>query len=248
MERPVFFKNKDYYVRRGSSNHNCSANETFDHIRTHYGIFQESVFNDNDEESYREIKVDIELINNYIEMLENDEIPSLRINKAYKAIRKQCMNISYLFEYDDLILESFVKICSHFSTKLNSADKELLNLILESLKMNVTKPETLKIVKETCYDNLINLFEKGERDYLLIIILLECGYYSDIIKTILNAFDNRDLKLLNELGNFLEPNKIQPDRIPLLKILNRKIEEFNQQNDKELIEITDKIIKKLERS
>ena len=200
-----------------------------------------------EKESSKEIKVDVELINYYIEMLENDEISSMRINEAYKAILKQCSNISYQFEYNKTTLESFTKICSYFNSKLNSVDKELLILILESLRYNTRKTETLKIIKETCYDNLISLFENGERNYLLIIILIECGYYSDIIKTILKAFNNRDLDLLNELGNFLDPNKIKPERIKLLKILNRKIEEFNKQNEKPLIEITEKLIRRLER-
>jgi hypothetical protein len=244
---PVFFQNKEYYVRRGTSNHNCNAKETFEHIRNHYEIYHES-FLEEEEENNREMNVDIEFIKNYIEMLENDEIPSSRIYEAYNAIRRQCISISHQFEFNETILRSFTDISTFFCSRLNKVDDYILNIILESLRENAEKPETLQIIKETCFKNLVDLYENGERNHHLIFILFVCGYYSDIIKTISNAIDNKDLRLINEFAYLLKPSRIKTDRIKLLKLLNRKIDEFDSQEDKELIKITEKLIKRLERS
>ncbi len=243
---PVFLKNKEYYVRRGTSNHKCNAKETYEHIRNHYGIYQESIIND-DEEPYREIKVDIELIKNYIEMLEKGVIPHSRFQKRYSVIKNECFRISVRRELDEKILNCVSLISEYFWSVINNKDKELLKIILESLELFAKKPKLFEILKKKCdLNKLIALFERGNRDSNLVSILFEFGYFSDIVLRIMNALEEKDIKLVNELTITVWREHLQNEKNELLKLLNKKINEYDSEKDKRITKFVEKLISNLE--
>lgn len=60
-EKPVFFNNKEYYVRKGTQNQSLNPKETFDHItvRYKYTIVNQEKINKNQEEKFKDFIRDL---------------------------------------------------------------------------------------------------------------------------------------------------------------------------------------------
>lgn len=61
-EKPVFFSNNEYYVRKGTQNQSLNPKETFDHItvRYNYTIVNQEKFNINQEEKFKDFIRDLQ--------------------------------------------------------------------------------------------------------------------------------------------------------------------------------------------
>ncbi len=200
-----------------------------------------------DDEINDEVQVNMGLIKTYIDMLEKGEVHYSRFKRMYSAIKNECSSISLRKELNEEILKCVSKISTYFCKAISNEDKELLKIILKSLELFTKKSRLFEILKENCdLDKLIALFEGGNRDSNLLSILFEFGYFSDIIFKIMNALDEKDIKLVNELTLIIWREHLQNETNELLQTLNKKINEYDPERDKREIKFVEKLISNLE--
>ncbi len=199
------------------------------------------------EEINDEVHVDTDLINSYIDMLEKGEVRPSMIYGRYNAVKNECYSISLRKELNEEILDCVSKISKYFCKVISNEDKELLKIILESLEHFTKKPSLFDILKENCdLNKLIAIFEGGNRDSNLLSILFEFGYFSNIVLRIINALDEKDIKLVNELTIIVWREHLQNEKNELLKLFNKKINKYDSERDKRIMEFIEKLISNLE--
>ncbi len=229
-------------------------------LRDDYGLEDYDEFDDYDEYEYisnrevttgtSKIKIDIELIEKYLEMLHTKELSSNTIDNILNTIRHQTTRLEFrdsniIDESDLQIISNLVKYCCLFLQGKSKNTNRTIFIILDSL---TRIPEITEVIKNNCFKTLMILFNEGERYSNFIEILNVCGRFKNLIDEIIIAIHKKDILLLEKFRNFeiTDPTIISNKWSIIPQLIEIK-ENLNEKDDSRIIYLIQEIIHKFER-
>jgi len=210
--------------------------------------------NENSEDYYRDIReehpelseIDFELIFDYLDMLEKGEIPEENLNNTFNTINRELMklnNINIITPQKYVRLE---EICRRLLTFMKKKDEKIESRVLSILYSFTYKQRTSMILKNQCYDYLIELFENGKYYTNLIRILDLYGYFNNKIETlVVGAIKENKVRLLNDLVGYIDFSRYKDKRKNFIRTLNQELSKIGLDNAN-LTDVIKKIIRKFE--
>ena len=193
--------------------------------------------------------IDFDLILNYIDMIDKEEIPFGNLYNTFHSIDRQLQKLNRNDEINRQDLEKFEKICKWLLeylkgqyNKNDETEKRILS-VLYTFKYN---QKTLEILKSICYSYFIQLFD-NERSYQNLIQLLDIfDYFSNKIEDIiLNAIDNNKVRFLKDLISNIDFSKHKENRFNFIRLLNKNLVIIENDN-MDLKKIIKRIIREFE--
>lgn len=191
------------------------------------------------------IKIDFELVNNYLEMLDQDKIAYENISDILHSIHDKIWIVSRQETLNEEDLLNFKKLCKILLKFMKNKDDRIKRRVLGVLEDLTRQNETKEILKENSYEYIIEFYKNGNHDTNLLRILDSFDFFEDLEKLFLKAIDQEDESLLSDYYNSLDFSKGKNKRIEIIRSLNLKLQHVDQSN-KNLQERIKKIIWKFE--
>jgi len=190
-------------------------------------------------------KIDFELVNNYLEMLDKGEIAYENIRDILNSIQNQISKIrrQEVLNQDDLI--NIINLCEILYKFMKNNDDNMKRRVLDVLENLTESSETKEILKNICYEYMVELFENGKHSSDLFRILDSFGYFKDLEDLLVKAIDQEDEGLLNDIYKGINFSKFKIKRIEIIRTLNHKLTSIHQ-DKRHLKDNVKKIIRKLE--
>lgn len=213
-------------------------------------VDQMSYYEPDEELSSSEINFEInsDLISKYIEILKTTELSLDSQRDIISSIKDQIDIFIHFYDKNiqfKSVIFDFIKFACYFIKDCNTKIMHRVLLILDNLS---SIPEVLKFIKIHCFKNFELLFKKGEVYSNLISLLYSCGYYKDIFKEIFTAIEDNKEEYLKSLI-FLEfhDSKFKSKKWDFIQKLIELKESSHQQEQKFMISLIDRLIRKLEK-
>ena len=193
-----------------------------------------------------EIKPDLELINEYLNMIKNSQLSSTNLVPMLNHIHNEFAQILTKEDFTENELDIINKYIESVDKYLLSKNNDLIKrIILGTVKMLILKPKFSKLVNSVNYHNFKKLYESGYNISDIILILYKCGYFKSIPTEIYKAIDKKDIDTLHNFRNLLNSTNIEENIIPIIKELRLKKEKLSSSSDIKLIEMIESIISSL---
>ncbi|RLF81170.1 hypothetical protein DRN44_06180 [Thermococci archaeon] len=187
-----------------------------------------------------------ELVNNYINILRTLKLSTKNIDRLLQSIRNEVLKVYSRRKINEEDLPAIKNLVAFACEFIKNTDEGMTKKIFGILYLLTKVPETLHIVKETCYDYLKEIYEHGKRYDDLVKILDACGFFGDRIDGIMKAIESRDQKLLDILVSRLDFAAVKERKFELIKELVLKTNSLDQERDKEIINKVFNLITQLE--
>lgn len=245
------FIRDDSYIRRLTHEDREQIMSLFDEELSDEFVFEnyDEDFASEDiiEESPR-VKIDIELIKRYTEILKTKKLSQDNIEKILNRIKNETRILSFYNPLDDTevinSLIEFVKFSCNFIQDKNEQINKLIFLILYDL---TSIPDIIPAIKKNCFNYLKKKFNEGNRYGYLIRLLNTCSYFKNLIEDINHAIDQNDIALLDTLINFdFNTPNIKSNKWEIIENLIDRKEIMTIEEDKILIGRIQNIIEKIE--
>ena len=233
-------KNRIYYIRTPHGKRLVSDKQL-------YVLFNEKDLSVIEPIKKFEMKPDLELIKEYLDMIKNLQLSSQNIVPMLNKIHNEFSQI--------LIKEDFTKYELNVINKyVESVDKyilsknndQIIRTILGTTRMLILKPKFSELINNVNNQNFKKLYESGYNSSDLVLILYKCGYFESISNEIYKAIDKKDIEALLNFRNLLTSTNIEEDVIPFIKELRFKKEKLSSSSDTNLINMIESIISSLE--
>ena len=186
-------------------------------------IDDEDDFYPEQKEKYIKLKiVDFELIFNYLDMIENGEIPIENLNNTLYVIDREVQKVNNNNDINQQDIVKFDRICERLLILMSSKDENFEYRVLSVLFSFTFNPITTLILKNHCYLYFIELFE-NEKNYSNLIRILDLfEYFNDKLENLIfNAIEKNDVVLLHEFLQNINFSKYKDKRIDIIRTLNR---------------------------
>ena len=233
-------KNRIYYIRTPHGKSLVSDKQL-------YFLFNETDLNNIDTIKKIEIKPDLELINEYLDMIKNSQLSSTNIvpmlNKIHNVFSQILIKEDFTENELDVINKYVESVYNYILSKNND---QIKRSILGTVRMLILKPKFSEIVSSLNNHNFKELYERGYNNSDITLILYKCGYFKSISTEIFKAIDKKDIDSLQNLRNLLNSTNIEENIIPIIKELRLKKEELSSISDTRLIDMIESIISSLE--
>lgn len=191
--------------------------------------------------------VNSKLVNNYVDILRDLKLSAENVNCLLQSIRNEAYKVYSRREINKEDLPAIKNLVEFACESVKDKNEEVAKEIFDILYLLTRAPETLHIVKETCYDYLKRLYESGKRYDDLVKILDVCGHFGDRIDEIMKAIENKDQKLLDILTSKIDFTAIKERNFELIKELLLKKETLYLERDRRIIDKIEYLIGQLER-
>jgi len=189
------------------------------------------------------IKIDFKLVKRYLEMLDEDEVPYEDFSDILHSIHNQVWKVSQLEDIKQEDLLNFKNLCEVLLNFMKNKDDYIRRRALDVLEDLIKSNETKEILKDICYEYLVELYKNGSHYTDLIRILDSFDYFKDLENLIVRAIDQEDEGLLHDYYNSLNFSKFKNKRIEIITSLIHKLKEISQDTLKDRVK---KIIRRLE--
>ena len=194
-----------------------------------------------------EIKLDLELINEYLDMIKNSQLSSTNIVPMLNKIHNLFAKILFKEDFTENELDVIKKYIESVDKYILSKNNDLIKRpILGTVRMLVLKPIFLELVKSLNYHNFKKLYERGYNNSDITLILYKCGYFNSISTEIYKAIDKKDIDTLQNFRNLLDSTEIEENIIHIIKELRLKKEMLSSSSDLNLSDMIESIISSLE--
>lgn len=194
----------------------------------------------------KETKPDIQLINEYLDMIKTSYFSLKNLIPILNGIHNQFIKISYKEDFTDNELGTFINYVEIINNYILNKNNDLKKIILGTIRLFVLKPKFSKIIKRVNYHNFKNLYESGYNSNDITLILYICGYFKRISTEIYKAIDQKDTELLDIYINLLISTNIEENKFDIIRKLRLKIEKLNFMSDVNLINKIESMISCLE--
>lgn len=233
-------KNRIYYIRTPYGKRLVSDKQL-------YFLFNEKDLNNIDPIKKIEIKPDLELIKEYLDMIKNSQLSSTNIVPMLNKIHNVFAQILVKEDFTENELDVINKYVESVDKYILSKNNDLIKrIILGTVRMLVLKPKFSELVNSVNYHNFKKLYESGYKNSDITLILYKCGYFKSILTEIYKAIDKKDIYTLQNFRNLLNSTNIEENIIPIIKELRLKKEELSSSSETNLIDMIELIISNLE--
>ncbi len=234
-------KNRIYYIRTPHGKRLVSNQELSDLFNKK---FKFKVMN-LDEEKF-ELKPDMELIKEYIEMISNSQLSSVNLIPMLNKIHNEFVKISYKEDMSEDELDIINDYAKTINKYILAKDNKIIRIIIGTIRLIVLNPKLVSLIRRVNYGNFEKLYESGYKQNDMALILYKCGKFESISTEIYEAIDKKNIISLKMFRSLLYSTKIKEDKFPFIRKLRLKIENLNPNSDIDLIETIESIISSLE--
>ncbi len=259
--KPVFLLNEDFIVRNGNASIKLEGKQFYDYFREHfkYNSLNDIVIEEDDEyyideEEYQINPPNINLINEYIEMLKKPPISEIFFIKRLERILSEFERFRF-FDWD-LINDDYktqeakktVKIFIDFALCFlnSSVSRNIKKLLLDIIYIFANNDFLKEILKEEYINDLVTLYEMKFKERILINILIKLSYFDNKLKAILiKAAQEEKIDLLEDFSSTLL-SLISDDKLSIIKELHEISNKKDFETKIELIKSIERVIKNLE--
>lgn len=194
-----------------------------------------------------EMKPDLELIKEYLDMIKNSQLSSKNLVPMLNKIHNEFAQILIKEDFTENELDVINKYVESVDKYILSKNNDLIKkIILGTVRMLVLKPKFSELINSVNYHNFKKLYESGYKNSDITLILYKCGYFKSISTEIYKAIDKKDIYTLQNFRNLLNSTNIEENIIPIIKELRLKKEELSSSSDMNLIDMIESIISSLE--
>ena len=208
-----------------------------------------------DEEEYEDIydteekprRPNVELLKLYLDFFGDPEMSSDDLHDRLRRARVEVVSYRTLEDINEDEKSVGIKIILSINENLLiREERKLINQALEILYNLSMNDLFLETIITNCIDQLIQFFKEKKYYSYLLDVLDNLGYFTDILKLILQGIDERDLDLLQKLGS-LNMSSYQSDGLGILKALQLKQKEIsNVEENSRLKDLIRNIISRIE--
>ena len=193
-------------------------------------------------QAIKESKPDIQLINEYLDMIKTSNFSLKNLIPILNGIHNQFVKISHKADFNDNELTTFINYSEIMNNYIFSKNNDIKKIILGTLRLFVLKSKFLEIIKSVNYQNFKKLYESGYNSNEITLILYECGYFKKISTEIYKAIDKKDTGLLGIYTNLLISTNLEENKFDIIRNLRLKIEDLNLNSDINLINKIESLI------
>lgn len=231
-------KNRIYYIRTPYGKRLVSD-------QVLYYLFNEKIDFDLDEEKF-EVKPNMELINEYLDMIESLQLSPKNLIPILNKIHNEFVKISYDEDFNENELDTIVNYVKNVNKYILGKNDDLIKIIIGTIRLLVLKPKFSDIIKSVNFRSFKKLYESGYNENDIALILYKCGYFKTISTEIYKAIDKKDINSLKNFRRLLYSTNIEEDKFLIIRELRLKIEKLSFTTDIDLINMIESIISLLE--
>lgn len=260
--KPVFLFNEDFIVRNGNASIKLEGKQFYDYLIDHfkYGPLNNIIIGEDDEyyinkEEYQIDPPNINLINEYIEMLKNSQISDDLFSRRLDSILSEFERFRFYDwnlkddDYETREAIETVKIFIEFALGFlkSNVSRSVKRGLLDIIYIFVNDDFLKEIVEENYFNELSALYEKKFTERILINIILKLGYFDNKLKSILiEAAQEEKIDLLNDFSS-VSLSLINEDKLAIIKELHNISNQKDKETKKELTKSIERVIKNLEK-
>ncbi len=234
-------KNRIYYIRTPHGKRLVSNQELSDLFKKK---FKYKVIN-LDEEKF-ELKPNLKLINEYLDMISNSQLSRKNLIPMLNKIHNEFVKISYKEEISKDELDIITNYAKNINKYILGKDNHIIKVITGTIRLFVLNQKLVNLIRKENYRDFEKLYESGNKNNELVLILYKCGKFESISTQIYEAIDKKDINLLKIFGSLFNAINIEEDKYLIIRELRLKIENLNSNSDIDLIGIIQSIISWLE--
>ena len=260
--KPAFLFNEDFIVRNGNASIKLEGKQFYDYLIDHfkYGSLNNIIIGEDDkyyinDEEYHLEPPNINLINEYIEMLKNPQISDDLFSRRLDSILSEFERFRFydwnLKDNDYKTREAiktvkiFIELTLGFlkSNISSSVKRKLLDIIY----IFVTDDFLREIVEGNYFNELSALYENNFTERILINIIIKLGYFDNKLKSILiEAAQGEKIDILDDFSS-VSLSLINEDKLTIIRELHNISNQKDKEAKKELTISIEKVIKNLEK-
>ncbi len=196
-----------------------------------------------------------DLIENYINLIETKDLVQNSLMNVLASIEREILVFIRFQTRNKKFIPTIIKFiefsCGYLEKKEIIPSRKIFYLLRELSSV----PETLREIKKICLISLTKRYHTGERDWHLINLLKNCGFFKDLFEEILNSIDSNDIELLTNLAGLeysvqdfgQDKWKMITTLIERNEALDRDEEGNLSSDDQRVVKYIENIIKKIEK-
>ena len=200
-------------------------------------------------------EIDYELLENHINRLKETDFS--KDDPFLNRIKIELGKISRNKKIDEANKSIIEKVLIFAKEGIIKKEGEDIELYIDILYLLTFTKESLDLIKVLCFDDLKELYNKGNKTYDLLRILYICGYFGDLKSAFAKAIDEKSSRFLNYLKdqfclliyNDDMKKRFLDSRINIINLLYDKKKELNPETnntDKTIDQIINELIYKYE--